>query len=266
MNDNYLMKNTSIPEMVAQYEAALVEISKGYELLASAKSRLGRMFGHYRNQVIPNNTYHHDDPAKMVEEVRKIMHRNAWKGVTEKSEIKKILSEKRAKELDDMLERGELPELSFDTITQFLDNLRSNAGNYFQEAACEVFDFLRPRRSGYKTNTEYEIKDRAIIECGVDCDKWGFVRMNYYKEQNFIALDNVFHMLDGKGTPKYPGDAVTQIRDAISQNPRKWSCETEYFEFKWHKKGTMHIKFKRMDLVKKLNALAGGNRLRKNAA
>jgi len=251
-------------EMVNQYTIAVSEMTKAYGLLSQARARLSSVVGPYHDDVIPHRPS--SDPAACCDEALKAVHRNMWRGIVKKTEIKKILSEKRATELDKLLEDGKLPEITLDTVTQFLANLRGNAGDYFKEACCEVFDFLRPRRSEYKTNTEFEIGDRVILNYMIDCDKWGYVSLNYHREQKILALDNVFHMLDGKGSPKYPGDAITGIMAAIANHPRSWSCETPYFEIKWHKKGSMHIKFKRSDLVKRLNAIAGGNRLKQNTA
>jgi hypothetical protein len=42
-------------------------------------------------------------------------------------------------------------------------------------------------------------------------------------------------------------------------------CETKYFKVKWFKKGTLHIEFKRLDLLSELNRIGGGNRLKPGA-
>ncbi len=59
---------------------------------------------------------------------------------------------------------------------------------------------------------------------------------------------------------KWPGDVVTKINEAVRD--KKWEAETEYFKLKWYKVGTLHIEFKRMDLVAKMNALAGAKERR----
>ena len=90
---------------------------------------------------------------------------------------------------------------------------------------------------------------------------YGGCHINYHwGEQRLRCIDNVFHLLDGKGPIKWPGDLVTMIKEAMRD--KEWVCETEYFSCKWFKKGSLHIKFKRMDLVKELNKRAGGNRIK----
>jgi hypothetical protein len=56
------------------------------------------------------------------------------------------------------------------------------------------------------------------------------------------ALDNVFHRLDGKGTPKYPDDFVTTLSEAV-RNKAPF-VETPYFCCKWYKNGNLHIEFR----------------------
>lgn len=67
----------------------------------------------------------------------------------------------------------------------------------------------------------------------------------------------MFALLDGKpGVTTHQGwlaDAICAADGGIG--------ETEYFAFKCYGNGNLHLRFKRMDLVKKLNAVAGGRNL-----
>jgi len=64
--------------------------------------------------------------------------------------------------------------------------------------------------------------------------------------------------LDGNGTIKtHRGpliDAIEATKDGTG--------ETEYFRFKCFRNRNLHLEFKTLDLVAKLNAVAGGMRLR----
>ena len=82
--------------------------------------------------------------------------------------------------------------------------------------------------------------------------------MDHYREQNIRAIDNVFHALDGNGTIKsHRGPLI----DAIEAS-KDGTGETEYFRFRCFRNRNLHLEFKRLDLVAKLNAVAGGMRLR----
>ena len=65
-------------------------------------------------------------------------------------------------------------------------------------------------------------------------------------------------MIDGKPPVKtYHGE----LYDAITDSP-DGNGKTQYFKFKCYLNGNLHLEFLRADLVVKLNAVAGGNRLK----
>ena len=65
-------------------------------------------------------------------------------------------------------------------------------------------------------------------------------------------METLFFMMDGKASPEYPGDIATKLREN-----RDGFVDSEYFGVKLYKKGSAHITFKRMDLVAKINQVAG---------
>jgi hypothetical protein len=81
------------------------------------------------------------------------------------------------------------------------------------------------------------------------------LRLNYRAEPFYRALEASFCLLDGKVPPKYPGDAVTAIREAL--NGGAVAGETEYFRWKAFQNGNMHLEFKRADLLERLNVVGG---------
>ena len=82
--------------------------------------------------------------------------------------------------------------------------------------------------------------------------------MGHHREQNIRAIDNVFHALDGNGTIKTHGGPLI---DAI-ETAKDGTGETQYFKFRCFRNRNLHLEFKRLDVVAKLNAVAGGMRLR----
>ena len=76
-----------------------------------------------------------------------------------------------------------------------------------------------------------------------------------HADERFHDLDKVFHLLDGAGIPKYPGDMVTAMREAMAAGQQE--CTTKYLKVRWFKNGNAHLEFLRLDLLQKLNAKAG---------
>ena len=263
-----LIKWQPIHAMIEAYGQAQTKIKQGFSMLEEAKEYMSafgehnRLFDRIDNYDICNGA-----TQKSLATIKK----EAWRGIIDKTQIRNLMTEKRVAELDTQLydnsESETLPELTGENVQAFIENLSGNMSTLLTETLVEVFDILRPSRSEYKTNTEYEIGERVILNHMIEYDKWRCTSLNYsWAEQRLRCIDNVFHLLDGKGPIKWPGDLVTTVKQAIGNyqtKDRKWSCETEYFSSKWFKKGSFHIRFKRLDLLAELNKRAGGNRLRK---
>lgn len=254
-----LIEYSSAANMVNAWEsempkisAALQQIGESLELLnnafqAESYKQFNMTFGvdHGRQSWCPGSR---DD----MQGLRNLFHRRAWEQICRKIEIRKLMSSKRAKELDEQLEgKGEaLPALTLDNIIGVVNGFASGIPDYLNEVCAEVYESLVGRRfDGYKTNKLGEIGSKRIIEYAVD-EPWrdGTTRVNYSRQQMLNSISNVFALLDGKGpSSEYMGELVASI------NSRKGSSgETTYFKWKAFKNRNLHLEFKRLDLVEEL--------------
>lgn len=77
--------------------------------------------------------------------------------------------------------------------------------------------------------------------------------MSYHHQNEIRAIDNVFHLLAGVPlSQSHHGD----LYDAIYQS-KDGTGQTEFFKFKCFANRNLHLEFRRMDLVDRLNVLAG---------
>lgn len=260
-NDNLPVVRSTITEMVQVYLKVNEAITAALGVLKTAEETFSAAFpdSYFR---IEQSKLHLDRPSDTREELKK----QAWRSLVKKMEIRRILSIKRSAELDKQMETGEgLPEITEVNILAMMEGTLNNAGQFLEEAVTEVFDWLRPKKvkwgTNYKTNDEFQIGRRVILKWVVEqnyCQVGGF-RVNYQREKELTALDNVFHALDGKGQLKtYHGP----LWEAISKSGPQGTGQTDYFKFRACINRNLHLEFRRMDLVNKLNAIAGGNRLR----
>lgn len=194
-----------------------------------------------------------------------IMRREVWRELTNRMDICRLMTVKASGELDKKLSPSNEPKLSdFPEVTEeniygWLEALTHRAPEMILEQIKEAYEFLRPSRSSYVTNSEYEVGRRVIKEWWIDCS-YGLVRVRYSRQAEITAVDNVFHMLDGCGLSKPPEDLLSTIEAAIHK--KEWKAETKYFKVKWFGKGTMHLEFKRLDLLARFNEVAAGNCLK----
>lgn len=200
------------------------------------------------------------DLPRTLQECRKEITRTFWANTIRQTGIADLMApEKREKlmaQLHNERNTAPLPEYTLSTLISTLQSLTDNLGETIVELVKHVYGQLAPARSRLKTNKAWEVGPKAIYEHAV-CSDYGMMRLNHYRENFFSDLDKVFHLFDGKPLPKYPCE-MTNLSPAISKSghggPNEF--ETEYFRFQWFKVGTMHIYFKRLDLLEEFNRVA----------
>ena len=256
-----LSKALNLREVVKIYRECEEDLRRAYALLVSVQERLDSTFGagsrHFSVTTYSNPNFKH--PEEVLREIK----RNAWAALVDRMGIKSIMSVARAKELDEQLDekyKGEIPEITFENVASTLKGMHDQIPVMAKEAVIEVFEFLRPPRNRFKTNKPFEIGTRAVIPRIVHMG-WRTYTVEYSDKPSLRALENVFSYLDGKGFADrtFQGVLVEAIEKTSPQNNEG---QTEYFRFKTHKNGNLHVEFLRPDLVKELNHVAGGHRLK----
>jgi Domain of unknown function (DUF4942) len=262
-----ILKRDTVAQLIENFEAAVADITQAYNLLHAAKNRLNDSFGMgqriYSFDVLPHG-YHRGATLSndSLDQVMVQIKLDAWRVIMERLELRKLLSIARREELDKQLSEGKgLPDITLENVWGMFESAIANVDRYMEEAVLEVFELLRPPKSKYKTNTEFEIGKRVILSWHVEPNfsRSGY-KVRYSYDSQVTALDNAFLRLDGKGIVKtYNGPTHQAIELAGSDG----LCETDYFKLRCCQNGNLHMEFKRPDLVKRLNAIAGGARLRK---
>lgn len=259
MHDTSLVVRSTVRELVAAFQEAEQVTRQAFAALVAAEQRLA-IFGEPRIRITAGSR---DDDFADVEKTIERMSRDAWYCIIERLELRQALSVARAKQLDEQLEKGALPPITEENVAATVEQWRVSLGTMLAEAVAEVFAWLRPPGSKFKTNSELEIGDRVILAYMVKQTGFGGFRVHYQDHARFIALENVFSWLDGKGQiAKIWRSALAQAIEA----EKSGRGATEYFEFKAHKNGTLHLRILRPDLLKRFNQIAGGARLRPAAA
>jgi hypothetical protein len=243
---------SSAEAMVNSYQQGIQVLTEAYDLMEKAESLLARAV---KFPKTIDSRHRSTIDKRDLQAVIKENHKGAWQRIIEKMQLRHLLSDKRFKEVEDQIEKGDIPELTVENIFGLVQDMTSNMSAFLQECIAETFEWLIPyRNSHFKTNKTFKVGPKVIKEFMVDC--WG---VSYHREQHLISLDNVFHLLDGKGPIKDAGSLVTAIKQTI-RDKRGNECETPYFKARWFKRGTLHIWFKRVDLLAELNRIGAGGK------
>ncbi len=250
-----LAERDTLETLARVHKESIEKIERAYTLLDEAREAMKQTFKNDYFEAIPSS--HYGCPLDVIPNIKESWKRRAWSIIFERSGMKKVLSIKRRSELDKQLSDGkDLPDITPENILALIQDGMEKATDYAAEAAYEVFDWLRPWNGTYKTNDKWKVGPKVVLAYMVERSGWGGngkFRVRYSHQKELIALDNVFHMLDGRGPIKgYNGPLIDAIQTAPDGNG-----ETDFFAFKSYQNGNLHLKFKRTDLVDRLNYIAG---------
>jgi hypothetical protein len=258
-----IIPRDTVIQMITEVARAQHQVDQAFQLLQHAKKRLGRTLGERHNRLWEHQI-HESQLDRAAKESAEYIKRQAWGSIVARLDIRELMSVKKREALNEQLRQGELPPLTEANVWAFLEDLYGQLGNLLMDSAREIFDWLRPSHNWreLKTNLKnvFGIGDKVIITSGME-SSWNNkmpTRVDSYTEKYITALDNVMHLLDGKGVTKHPNNLITLIAGA----GRLGACENDYFKCKWFLNRNLHITFKRLDLIERLNQLAGSDKLR----
>lgn len=267
MSDSLTRKST-VNELVAAFQRAELEVRTCYARLVEAERAINEAYlltdSSHAIRIDASYDGYRDNYANPQQTIDR-MARDAWNYIVDRLEVRRLMSIERTRQLNDQLYKGDLPPITEANVIAFVEGYMGSLGQMFEEAVCEVFQWLRPRSDKYKTNSQLEIGERVVLAWVIEqADKrWRTERysVNHRYRQNLIALENVFNGLAGNGQVNEGN--VSALEAAIVACPRgEGHGKTDLFEFRVFDNGNMHLRFRRLDLLKRLNMIAGGRRLR----
>ncbi len=272
-DDTDLIKRGTIAEKVNAYNSAIRKIEIAYESLTIAEAELKSAFSigeRYDTNFGTLPGRHHgstENVGNSLKVVKEEIKRRAWRTLYQSLEIDRIASIKRRDDIHKRLEEGQLPEITIESIYEMFESLNQSVNEFAKESVQEVYKWLRPNADSYemthyKTNQKnaaFELKKKIVKNQMVQLSYRSY-RTNYYNEKYLIALDKVFHMLDG--TNMLEKSHRSPLVDAINTSDGSSSVKTDYFLCRMYLNGNLHIEFLRPDLVQQFNAIAGGANLK----
>lgn len=261
-----LVPRATVEEMVCVYERAEGDIRAGCQLISDAERRLTATFNAGVSRGVdfrdPSSraSYDFSDPVRHIAHLRE----QIWEALVDRLQVRQMMSIAKAKELRKWLDEEAGGEaITVESVIGFFKYYVDNLGNMLEEQVLEVYDFLRPRRDEYKTNSQYRIGKKVIVSYWVECRRYDpdRIHVNYRFQDHYVALQNVFQSLDGKGS--ISKGYRTELEVAIGE--KRYEGETTYFRYRACKNGNLHLEFRRTDLVERFNQIAGKRFLGKGA-
>lgn len=251
---------TAYQKGVMDYERgfkAIMQAEKDIEGAFSASPRQGRFYSRYESTQRTTLTQ---------------LRVNTWRAIVKRLGLPKVMSVKRQKAFEERCESADLPEITTQAVIEFMNDIVGSSDEIIKETIEEVYAWLRPAankwHSGHKTNLKnarWFLGEKVILTYYLgDYSFSGNYRVpSGWAEERLLQFDRVFHLLDGKGVPD---GYISPLVDAINTTPYFSGAggETEYFDFRCYLNRNLHLTFKHLDLVTRLNQMAGSNCEKKN--
>lgn len=203
--------------------------------------------------------------------------RQAWTSVFQQMEFDRWLDSKQQEKFLRDVQRDSTIPFTAENIKNTLENVFMSRKRLFDESVASVFDELcshavengsgpvmpdklKGRRSeGWKTNDSYKVNQRLIFPYGVEMGYSGKLRQRGYGSSDSGTvcrdLDRILCVLDGR-----PFQNCYTVGAAIENAAPGELVESEYFEIRGFKKGTLHLKFKRLELWELFNKTAAAGK------
>lgn len=205
----------------------------------------------------------------------------AWTSVFTQMDFNRWLDSKQQEKFLRDIERDATIPFTADNIKGTLENVFLSRKKLFDESVANVFDELTShavencsgpempaslksswrKGEGWKTNDSYKVNERLIFPCGCRWDKdFGHFRTSWGDaDRIYTDLDRILCVLEGRTL-----DGCHTVGGALQRafdRSKNWktastadqATESQYFEIRFFKKGTVHLKWKRLDLLEAFN-------------
>ncbi len=235
-----LIKSISIENLLSQRNAIEERITKAQEVISEAeKIAQASQVKHAAFLLYSGGSYFHNIFSDNgVPKFMRELDARIWDHLLAETGMKSFMCASARKQWSDDLEKGVHPPLTIENIAATFSNIHHSRQRMLEEGILESF---RKLSWDYKTNSPRMFGKRIIFgSLNSSCDR-------------IDDLLRVFYIFDGKPEPEYRHRISERI--SVRRNKGQDSCENEFIKLRWFKKGSGHLTFKRLDLVKKCNEI-----------
>jgi hypothetical protein len=251
---NGIIKYSEIDSLISYYKTILKNIDSVFETVKDFKklnSDVGIDVGFSFN-------LYYNDKINSVEGYKKQLQKIMWNKVFSMFKIEKYLTSRVVKDINSWLQNKCYTPFTKKNIFKMVEVIIGTSENSFNLAVVEAIDEFTKHThenrygvEGWKTNSGYLLNKKFIVD-------W-FFEVSYSGQQikrryngNTDKLNDLVKVLCNLTGKNY--DTIIPITDKYNYEclPNVW-YDSEFFEWKGFKKGTMHLKFKDVKVWELLN-------------
>lgn len=198
---------------------------------------------------------------------------SAWNHILDHPDFQAVLTERARKALDAFRLRQQRVDFNPANIRAFFDTLMGMRGELAQGAVLDAFDTLtrwhkdnRVHVEGWKSNEAYLAAPRCVLPNFLSQPPYNF-GIAYNHQRELDDVDRALCVVSGREFR-----AITPVSTAVDKDlrarwdqrsvgdPRAGACDSTFFDIRYFKKGTIHLKFKDEDVWTRFNVMACNGR------
>ena len=195
-----------------------------------------------------------------------LMQMAAWDKILEHPNFRAILTERARAMMKDYRLRQRRVDFNEYNIRAMFGELVAKQQEIMDSAILDAFDTMteyheenRVYFEGWKSNKAWRVNYKVVLPYYIDY--WatfgGSFHLNYHRIESLNDIDRALCIVAKR--PYNSIQTVVQALEISFQNHPKWA-ESHFFEIKYFQKGTLHLRFKDLDLLAQFNAIAAKGR------
>lgn len=260
-----LVRRDSIEELVGHRDRALELFRKIAELTIEARDAVGKS-APSAGVYLDGNAFRdlsscndERDISRFIGIMRQTVDRGVWNHCLQATQLSTLMDAKAREQFRDGLNK-DCPEATVDNVAATMFSLLGDSKMIFQRGVVTAFQGLARSAKDYKRNDVFKIAERCARPYAfrvTDGGTWSSWSFSTYAEDELFDLERVFHVLDGKPVPDREASIVGAIKTACysRESPKPTEAENDYVHCRWYKNGSLHLRFKRLDLLKRVNQI-----------
>jgi hypothetical protein len=255
-HQNGLVTYNEVHEIVNRYIAAIKVFDKQAQLALELNNALKGVYvkGDFILQIKDE-----EDVIQSKETFKINLQRSCWDWIFRKLKMEKYLTTNLQRTMNAFVERQKKVPFTVRNIYKVIELVVVTHHQRMEQAMVDIFDKItmhhkdnRYNREGWATNSHYLLREKFILEDTVYFSKWGSLDWGYNAE----LLNDFVKVLCFLTATNY--DDINQpFKKGWSRGLDNKATNTWYsfgfFEIKFFKKGTGHIKFTNKDLCYRFN-------------
>jgi len=236
------MQYNEVRSLVNRY----VDTMKSFDLMKDSIDRINRITSQIGLSEV-RLSIGYDKNITDKKEFGKEIQKQSWKHIFNKMNMEKYVTSGVMKDINKFVETQEKVPFTMKNIYKMLEIIVGTRQQTFNRALEEAVDnFTRHTHdnrymvNGWKTNSGHMLNKKFICEGIVEVSYGGKLQVRYdsYNGRKINDLVKILCNITAKDYNSI-GD-IYHLKDITSNTWYKWA----FFEVKFFKKGTMHIKFK----------------------